>query len=67
MRGRNPIVCDRVVAFLEACWAELQRVQWPDRQQVAQATGVVLGFVVLAGVFLGVADFVAGKIVNAIL
>ena len=50
-----------------ASWAELQRVQWPDRQQVAQATGVVLGFVVLTGVFLGVADFVAGKLINAII
>ena len=31
------------------------------------ATGVVLGFVVLMGIFLGVADLVAGKIVNAII
>ncbi|HEX2017227.1 MAG TPA: preprotein translocase subunit SecE, partial [Solirubrobacteraceae bacterium] len=40
---------NRVVAFLRASWAELQRVQWPDRRQVAQATGVVLGFVAIAG------------------
>jgi preprotein translocase SecE subunit len=52
---------------LEGSWAELRRVQWPDRQQVAQATGVVLGFVILTGVFLGVADFVAGKLINAII
>jgi preprotein translocase SecE subunit len=50
--------------WLKSSWAELQRVQWPDRQQVAQATGVVLGFVVLTGVFLGVADYVAGKLIN---
>jgi preprotein translocase SecE subunit len=50
--------------WLQSSWAELQRVQWPDRQQVAQATGVVLGFVVLTGVFLGVADYVAGKLIN---
>jgi preprotein translocase SecE subunit len=54
----------RSVGFLRNSWAELQRVQWPDRQQVAQATGVVLGFVVVTGIFLGAADFVAGKIVN---
>ena len=48
-------------------WAELRRVQWPDRQQVAQATGVVLGFVLLVAVFLGISDFVAGKLINAIL
>jgi preprotein translocase SecE subunit len=42
-------------------------VQWPDRRQVAQATGVVLGFVVIAGVFLGIADEISQKIVDAIL
>src|SRR3982751_585693 len=29
---------NRVVAFLRASWNELQRVQWPDRRAVAQAT-----------------------------
>ena len=57
----------RMVGFLRGSWAELQRVQWPDRRQVAQATGVVLGFVVVAGVYLGVASVVAQKIVNLIL
>ena len=57
----------RVVAFIKACWAELQRVQWPDRRQVGQATAVVLGFVVIAGAFLGFADFVAQRIVNLII
>jgi preprotein translocase SecE subunit len=57
----------RVIGFLRGCWAELQRVQWPDRQQVVQATGVVLGFVVVAAVFLGIADEVSQQIVNAIL
>jgi preprotein translocase subunit SecE len=57
----------RVVAFLKACWAELQRVQWPDRKQVGQATAVVLGFVVIAGAFLGLADVVAQRLVNLIL
>ena len=58
---------NRVFVFLRGCWAELQRVQWPDRRQVAQATGVVLGFVVIAGVFLGIADEISQKIVDAIL
>jgi preprotein translocase SecE subunit len=57
-------IFERSFGFLGNCWAELQRVQWPDRQQVAQATGVVLGFVVVTGIFLGIADFVAGKLVN---
>jgi len=58
---------NRVVNFLRASWAELQRVQWPDRRQVAQATAVVLGFVAIAGAYLGVADAVAQKIVDFIL
>jgi preprotein translocase SecE subunit len=62
IRGPN-----RAIAFLRASWAELQRVQWPDRRQVTQATAVVLGFVVIAGVYLGLADLVAKEIVEFIL
>ena len=58
---------NRFINFLRASWAELQRVQWPDRRQVAQATGVVLGFVIIAGLYLGLADLVAQKVVNFVL
>ena len=57
----------RITNFIRACWAELQRVDWPDRRQVGQATAVVLGFVVVAGAFLGAADVVAQRIVDFIL
>jgi preprotein translocase subunit SecE len=63
----TPRTGNRAIAFLRASWAELQRVQWPDRRQVFQATAVVLGFVVVAGVYLGLADFVAKEIVEFIL
>jgi preprotein translocase subunit SecE len=62
LRGGN-----RVLAFFRASWAELQRVQWPDRRQVTQATAVVLGFVAIAGAYLGLADYVAKEIVEFIL
>ncbi|MBV9465583.1 MAG: preprotein translocase subunit SecE [Solirubrobacterales bacterium] len=58
---------NRLIDFLQGSWRELQRVQWPDRRQVMQATGVVIGFVIVAGVFLGVADLLATKLVNLIL
>ncbi len=58
---------NRVFNFLRASWAELQRVQWPDRRQVFQATAVVAGFVIIAGLYLGLADEVATKIVDYIL
>jgi preprotein translocase SecE subunit len=58
---------NRLINFLQGSWRELQRVQWPDRRQVMQATGVVIGFVIVAGVYLGVADSLAGKLMNFIL
>jgi preprotein translocase subunit SecE len=57
----------RLMTFLRGSWRELQRVQWPDRRQVGQATAVVIGFVIIAGAFLGLADYVAGKIVDFII
>ena len=57
----------RVFRFFKASWAELKRVRWPDRQQVAQGTAVTLGFVVIAGAYLGLADVVARQIVNLII
>ena len=57
----------RLFQFFKASWAELQRVQWPDRRQVAQATAVVLGFVVIAGAYLGLADAAAQKVIDFIL
>jgi preprotein translocase subunit SecE len=57
----------RVVNFLIQVWAELRRVQWPDRNQVTQATGVVVVFCFLAGAFLAFWDFVFGELVTSIL
>jgi len=57
----------RLIGFLQGSWRELQRVQWPDRRQVMQATGVVIGFVIVAAAFLGGADWVSGKLVTFIL
>jgi preprotein translocase subunit SecE len=57
----------RFINFLRGSWRELQRVQWPDRTQVAQATAVVIGFVLLSGAFLGAADWVSQRIVDLII
>jgi preprotein translocase subunit SecE len=57
----------RFINFLRGSWRELQRVQWPDRTQVAQATAVVIGFVAIAGLFLGAADWLSQRIVDLII
>jgi preprotein translocase SecE subunit len=65
-RARGNIFA-RAIAFLGASWAELRRVQWPDRRQVAQGTAVVLGFVVIAGSYLGLLDAIWKPLIQAIL
>jgi preprotein translocase subunit SecE len=57
----------RLIAFLVAVWAELQRVQWPDRRQLTQLTGVVLFFVLVVGAYLGGLDEVFSQLISKIL
>ena len=57
----------RLVQFLYAVVAELRRVQWPDRQTLTTLTGVVLGFVVIAGGYLGLLDAIFSRVIQAIL
>jgi preprotein translocase subunit SecE len=57
----------RVMAFLAAVVAELRRVQWPDRRTLTTLTGVVLGFVLIAGGYLGVLDWIFSNLIQVIL
>jgi preprotein translocase SecE subunit len=57
----------RLIAFLIAVWAELKRVQWPDRKQLTQMTGIVLVFVLIAGGYLGLLDAVFSELIKKIL
>jgi preprotein translocase SecE subunit len=66
-KRKEPRQRGRVATFLVQVWAELRRVQWPDRNQVTQATGVVVVFCFLAGAFLAFWDFVFGELVTSIL
>jgi preprotein translocase SecE subunit len=57
----------RVLSFLGHVVDELRRVQWPDRRQTGQGTAVTLGFVVIAGGFLGLMDAIWQPLIEAIL
>jgi preprotein translocase SecE subunit len=57
----------RATDFLRASYAELRRVQWPDRRQVGQGTAVTLGFVVVAGAYLGLLDAIWNPLIQALL
>ena len=66
-RKQAPRGVFRFFAFLRASWQELKRVQWPDRRQTAEATAVTLGFVVVAGTYLGVLDWVWQRVIDIII
>ena len=56
-----------VIGFLASCWAELKKVQWPDRDTLVQATAVTIIFVAVAATYLGVLDAVFNYLVKQIL
>jgi preprotein translocase subunit SecE len=70
-RARRDVAAHRergkLLSFFANVWAELQRVQWPNRQQLTTLTGVVLGFVLIAGGYLGLLDAIFSRLIKAIL
>ena len=65
--GPRKSIFGRSADFLRASWNELKRVQWPDRRQVGQGTAVTVGFVIVAGAYLGALDAIWNPIIQAIL
>lgn len=57
----------RVFQFLRNVVEELKRVQWPDRRQTAQGTAITLGFVIIAGGYLGLLDLGIAPLVKKFL
>jgi preprotein translocase SecE subunit len=64
---REPRSRAGIITFLGHVIDELRRVQWPDRRHVGQGTAVVLGFVVIAGAYLGLLDALWKPLIEAIL
>ncbi len=46
----------RVIGFFISCWAELKRVQWPDRETLIQASTVTVIFIAVMAAYLGALD-----------
>ena len=71
--ARESVVTDderaggRVATFLRGVVAELRRVQWPSRNQLTSLTGIVLGFCLIAGGYLGLLDAVFSRLIRVIL
>ncbi|HEX3240039.1 MAG TPA: preprotein translocase subunit SecE [Solirubrobacterales bacterium] len=56
-----------VIGFLLSCWAELKKVQWPDRDTLIQATAVTVLFVAVAAAYLGALDAIFNELIKLIL
>jgi len=61
-RSRN-----RIFAFFGSCWAELKKVQWPDRETLVQASAVTVVFVAIAAAYLGALDAIFNILIKQIL
>ena len=57
----------RVVGFIISCWAELKRVQWPDRDTLIQASAVTVLFIAIAAAYLGTLDTIFNFLVQHLL
>ena len=56
-----------VIGFLVSCWAELKRVQWPDRETLIQASAVTVLFIAIAAAYLGALDSLFNFLVQHLL
>jgi preprotein translocase SecE subunit len=56
-----------VIGFLTSCWAELKKVQWPDRETLVQATAVTIIFVAVAAAYLGALDALFNFLIKRII
>jgi preprotein translocase SecE subunit len=55
------------IGFIASCWAELKKVQWPDRETLLQASAVTIIFVAIAAAYLGALDAAFNFLIKRIL
>jgi len=53
--------------FLEESWTELQKVTWPDKDQLQNATLVVIAFTIVISLVIWMMDGVVRFVLNQIM
>lgn len=53
--------------FIEESWGELQRVTWPDYEQLKNATFVIILFSIVVAGIIWIMDFGSRTVINLIL
>ena len=57
-RERVKVLARGTATFVTEVQGEIKKVTWPDREQLKNATLVIIGFVLLMSVVIGVMDIV---------
>ncbi len=52
--------------FIEGVQSEMKKVTWPDREQLRNATAVILVFVIILAIIIGLMDSVFSALVRGI-
>jgi len=55
------------ISFVQESWAELSKVHFPSPKETAQATAVVVVLTIMMGLFLGLVDLGATRVVRQLL
>ena len=56
----------KIIQFFRDSYAELRKVVWPSRQEVASSTKVVLVSVAIFAAVLGVVDYILLALVDVV-
>ena len=56
-----------VIGFIGECWAELQKVEWPNQKQVITGSVVVLVACTIVGTYLWAVDLILKPLINNVL
>ena len=49
--------------FIQECATEMERVTWPDREQLRNATWVVIAFTILVSLIIWIMDIVSRLVI----
>ncbi len=50
-------------AFVQECATEMERVTWPDREQLRNATWVVILFTILVSIIIWIMDIISRVVI----
>jgi preprotein translocase SecE subunit len=53
--------------FIEESWAELQKVTWPDYEQLKNATLVIIAFAIAVSIVIWIMDVSSRTVIGMIL